>query len=255
MTFPCKAIVFDLDGTILDTLTDLYFSVSYALSEAGLTPVTKDQVRLYTGNGMERLVRLSMGLNTDNDLRGDRQEVESLFGNKGATEAEVENKTLTTPDSELEALFPTVYSTFRSHYAIHSMDHTGPYPGISELLKWLKDQGFLLAVVSNKGDAAVQPLIADLFPGIFDFVCGEKEGLRRKPAPDMVFECLRQLGVSVKDAVYVGDSEVDIATAIHANMPCITVTWGFRDRKQQVGAGAEFFAETPADVEGYVQLS
>lgn len=211
-----RSVIFDLDGTILNTLTDLTSSVNYALSLHHLPLKTEADVRAFLGNGMERLIRLSMDLPVD--------------GSK---------------DSDL---YRTIYQEFRAHYALHSMDFTAPYEGIPKLLHALKAEGYLLAVVSNKGDAAVQPLIASCFPSLFDFACGEKEGVRRKPAPDTVNECLQYLGVPARKAIYIGDSEVDIETAKNARMPCISVTWGFRDEAQLLSSGASLFARTPGEI-------
>ncbi len=218
------AVIFDLDGTILDTLMDLTNSVNHALSLHSLPEVSPLDVRAYLGNGMERLIRLSMKL---------------------------------TPEGELSpedlSLFQDVHREFKEHYAIHSQDLTRPYAGVTSLLQQLRFYGCKTAVVSNKGDFAVQPLIRTHFPNLFDFACGEKEGIRRKPAPDTVNECLRVLGVDASRAIYIGDSEVDLATAKNAGMPCIAVTWGFRDKEELVAAGASMLADSPAGILEYIE--
>lgn len=218
------AVIFDLDGTILDTLMDLTNSVNYSLRLHSLPEVSPLDVRSYLGNGMERLIRLSMKLSPLGDL-----------------------------SPEELSLFQKVHKDFKEHYAIHSQDLTRPYAGVTILLKQLRFYGCKTAVVSNKGDFAVQPLIASHFPGLFDFACGEKEGIRRKPAPDTVEECLRVLGVPASKAIYIGDSEVDIETARNAGMPCIAVTWGFRDKEDLVAAGATMFADSPAGILDYIE--
>lgn len=207
-----KAVLFDLDGTILDTLADLTDSVNYALSQSALPPVTLKDVRRFLGNGMTRLI------------------------------------TLCVPEGTDEATFQRVYDTFMAHYKDHCTDKTGPYEGIPELIRSLRSAGLKTAVVSNKGDFAVQTLVASIFPGLFDFSCGEKQGVRRKPAPDTVFECLKHLDLTAKEAVYIGDSEVDIETAANAGMPIISVEWGFRDHDDLLQAGAGTLVTDPSQI-------
>jgi len=205
-----KAILFDLDGTLLDTLEDLYNSVNFALSSLSLPQRERKEVRSFLGNGAANLVRRSM------------------------------------PDGETEQ-FDKAFSLFREHYAVHSYDVTHPYDGIPEALAEWKKQGYALAIVSNKPDSAVKVLAERFFPDI-TYSVGEREGIQRKPAPDALLEAMRALGVKKEDCIYVGDSEVDVKTAQNAGIPCVAVTWGFRDRPELVEAGATIFADTTADL-------
>lgn len=217
-----KTYIFDLDGTLLDTLQDLADSVNYALKEHGMPTHSKDAIRGFVGNGVRLLMERAV------------------------------------PNGAENSMFETVFDSFRQYYMQHSLDTTRPYDGIPELIRELKDRGCQLAVVSNKMMAATQELIAHFFPEI-DVAIGEHEaaGIRKKPAPDTVFEALRQLGVSGKtadnitacqEAVYVGDSDVDLATARNSGLPCISVLWGFRDKDFLLAHGATTFAEKPQDI-------
>lgn len=205
-----KTVIFDLDGTLLNTLDDLATSTNYALSHHGLPARTTDEVRSFVGNGIRNLIRLAVPVNSSDEL------------------------------------ITTVHATFDEHYALHNLDRTAPYPGVIELVRELRTYGISCCVVSNKGDYAVQPLIRHFFPDLFDVVCGEREheGIRRKPWPDTVLTCMRQLGSDPRTSVYVGDSEVDLATAANAGIPCITVTWGFRPESLLREQGAQTIAHT-----------
>ena len=205
-----KSVIFDLDGTLLDTLQDLFFSVNATLEEMGLPLRTKREIRAFLGNGARNLLQQSLP-----DHKKDRVD---------------------------EAL-----AIFQPIYALHSQDTTSPYPGITPLLEQLKKDGFGLGIVSNKPDFAVQTLGKNHFP-IIPFAVGEREGIRRKPNPDSVLEAMRALGSTQGECVYVGDSEVDVATAIAAGIPCIAVTWGFRDREALAEAGATVFADTAEEL-------
>jgi phosphoglycolate phosphatase len=206
--------IFDLDGTLLDTLNDLATSVNYALRTHHMPEHSIDDVRHFVGNGVRMLMVRAV------------------------------------PDGEQNAQFEATFRTFREHYMAHSLDTTHPYQGIPELLAELKAQGKRLAVVSNKFYAATQELCHHFFPDTIEVAIGEHEaeGIRKKPAPDTVMEALRQLGVSKEGAVYVGDSEVDIATAHNSGLPCISVLWGFRSREFLLEHGATTFAETPDEL-------
>lgn len=190
-----NAYIFDLDGTLLNTLDDLAASVNYALHTHHMPPRTVDDVRRFVGNGVRKLMERAVPDGTD------AQQLEEAF------------------------------ATFRSHYLQHSLDTTRPYDGITHMLDQLRQRQCRLAVVSNKMMAATQQLCRHFFPQI-EVAIGEHEaqGIRRKPAPDTVFEALRQLGATQEEAVYVGDSDVDIATAAASGLPCVSVLWGFRDR-------------------------
>ena len=202
--------IFDLDGTLLDTLQDLAGSVNYSLRQHGMPEHSLDDIRRFVGNGVRRLMERAVPDGTDNPQ------------------------------------FEAAFATFREHYMLHSLDTTRPYEGITEVLRQLKDEGCLLAVVSNKMMAATQALVAHFFPEITVAIGEhEAEGIRKKPAPDTVYEALRQLGADREGAVYVGDSDVDIQTARNAGLPCISVLWGFRDRDFLLRHGAATFIDRP----------
>ena len=188
-----ELIIFDLDGTILDTLDDLTDSVNYALGYHGYPTRTKEEIRRFVGDGLLMLVRRAIAPETD------------------------------------EVVIQTVLATQKAYYKDHCADKTKPYEGIMELLEDLKTAGCKLAVVSNKADYAVQILCEQYFPGIFDMTVGEKDNVRKKPAPDSVNAVLEKMQTDRADAVYIGDSEVDIETAKNAGLDAVLVTWGFRD--------------------------
>ncbi|MGI6106486.1 MAG: HAD family hydrolase [Lachnospiraceae bacterium] len=208
-----RTAVFDLDGTILDTLDDLYHSVNTALRSQNLPERSRAEVRSFVGNGIRRLMRLSVPAGTPDEI------------------------------------FGRAFDAFREDYAVHCADATAPYPGIPELLGRLREKGIRLAVVSNKADGAVQKLIARYFPGMFDSVAGEQPGVRRKPAPDTVNRCLKELSADRAEAVYIGDSEVDLRTAENAHMDLILVDWGFRDRSMLEKSGAPRIVSTAEQLE------
>ena len=207
-------VVFDLDGTLLDTLDDLCASTNHALRAHDLPERTLDEVRRFVGNGVAQLIRRAV---------------------PDGTPAEVES---------------SVLAEFRRHYAAHCEDRTAPYPGIPELLERLGETGLTLAVVSNKPDAAVRELVGRRFPDTFTCALGECEerGVRRKPAPDMVLAVLGQLGRSQEGLVYVGDSEVDVETAAAVGCACLSCSWGFRTRAQLVSSGASTIVDTPLEL-------
>lgn len=209
-----KTYIFDLDGTLLDTLGDLAASVNYALRTHGLPEHSIDEVRQFVGNGVRKLMERAVPGGADNPL------------------------------------FEEAFATFRQYYMAHSLDTTRPYEGIPETLAALKACGCRLAVVSNKMMAATQALCSHFFPDTIEVAIGEHEaeGIRKKPAPDTVIAALKTLGVGKEDAVYVGDSDVDIQTAHNSGLPCISVLWGFRDRDFLKQHGAEAFISTPSDL-------
>ena len=184
--------IFDLDGTILYTLEDLKNSLNYALKSHGYPERTLEEVRRFVGNGVRKLVERGAPAGTD--------------------------------PAELDRL----YETFHVHYKQHDLDNTRPYAGVPELMGRLKAAGLRLAVVSNKVDYGVKDLCGRFFPGAFDAAIGERSGVAKKPAPDMVNEVLARTGIAQERAVYIGDSEVDIQTARNAGMDEIIVAWGFR---------------------------
>ncbi len=207
-----KAVVFDLDGTLLDTLDDLSNATNWALLHNRLPERTIDEVRRFVGNGVRRLIERAVPAGTDS------------------------------------ALFEQTFADFKAYYVDHCQEHTRPYDGIPEMLQALKARGFRLAIVSNKLQAGVDELYARFFSDTVDVAIGESPEIQRKPAPDMVLEALRQLGITASEAVYVGDSDVDLLTARNSGLPCISVLWGFRDREFLEKHGATFFAAAPADV-------
>ena len=204
--------IFDLDGTILNTLEDLADSTNYALKTCGYPERTMDEVRQFVGNGIRKLMERAVPEGT--------------------------------PVEEIDR----VHETFTAHYKVHCADKTRPYDGIMELLQNLKKDGCKLAVVSNKADYGVQELCKQYFDGVFDFAVGEREGIRKKPAPDSVNEVLKTLGCSRDRAVYIGDSDVDIQTAANAQMDHIIVEWGFRDVQFLISQGAKVLVEKPEEI-------
>ena len=209
--------IFDLDGTLLDTLQDLTSSVNFALHKYHLPERTISEIRHFVGNGVRLLMERAV------------------------------------PNGCLHPFFDDIFATFRQYYLEHSLDTTKPYDGVPEMLHELKSRGCQLAVVSNKMMTATKKLTSHFFPEV-DVTIGEHEasGIRKKPAPDTVHEALRQLDVdpysSTLSAVYIGDSDVDILTAQNAGLPCISVLWGFRDRQFLTDHGATVFVKTPKDI-------
>lgn len=210
-------IVFDLDGTLMDTLQDLAESTNYALRQYGFPQHSIDAVRSFVGNGVRVLMERAL------------------------------------PDGASNPLFDEVFRTFKEHYVAHCRDHSGLYPGIAEMLDELKASGYQLAVVSNKLQAGVMELQQFYFAPWIQVAVGERPEVRRKPAPDMVLQAVRELKADLKETVYVGDSDVDIETARQCGIPCISVLWGFRDRDFLTSCGASHFAETPQDVVRLIQ--
>lgn len=200
--------IFDLDGTLLDTLADLRQGINYALGTQGFVPRSMAEVRAFVGNGIWKLVERAV------------------------------------PAGTSEAQMDAVYEAFNPYYARHCADLTVPYDGILPLLQKLQAQGVVCALVSNKPDYAVQTLAAQYFPGLLAASAGAKDGVRKKPAPDSVFAVIHQLGAEGLRAVYIGDSEVDLQTAQNAALPCISVSWGFRDRSVLEQAGAACICDT-----------
>jgi len=213
-----KAIVWDLDGTLLDTLDDLANSVNYALSACGHPLHTREEIRTYIGNGAVKLIERSIPA--------------------GAGEEERDR----------------VLAAFREHYGIHCNDETKPYPGMMELLSDLNGAGIPMGIVSNKPDSAVADLAQVYFQGKIRVSAGARPGYEVKPAPDLVWEVLRQMGVSPAEAVYIGDSEVDVITAKNAGMAGIAVTWGFRDEEGLRRAGAQAIAHTAQELRQLLEM-
>lgn len=208
-----RTVVFDLDGTLLDTLDDLTASVNAALARHGLPLRSRDEVRRFVGNGVLRLMERAV------------------------------------PGGHGHPNFEQIYQDFRKDYGEHCNERTKPYPGILGLLKRLKAKGYGLAIVSNKADFAVNTLREIYFDGLVDVAIGERETVRKKPAPDTVLAALERLGADAQTAVYVGDSEVDLETAANVPMDEIAVTWGFRDAGLLRERGADRLASSAEELE------
>lgn len=209
-----KAVIFDLDGTLLNTLDDLADSTNYALSKFGYPTRTIEEVRQFVGNGVAKLIERAI------------------------------------PEGKNNPNFEKCLSIFKENYAQNMYNKTAPYNGIIEMLSNLKSKGIKIAVVSNKFDLAVKELCKKYFEGFIDFAAGENEaqGIKKKPAPDTVISVLNEFNFASEDAVYVGDSDVDIMTAKNSKMPCISVTWGFRDEKFLLENGATILINAPSEI-------
>ncbi len=209
--------VFDLDGTLLDTLDDITDSLNVIRGKYGIALITRPEVNGMVGNGLKVLFIKSLkdGENTPN--------------------------------------FDKMFNEFVAYYKEHSMIKTGIYEGMPEVLKELKRRGVKTAIVTNKNIEAAGAMRDELFSDTIDCIYGEDEahGVNKKPAPDTVFKALEELNASKEDAVYIGDSEVDIKTAANAGLPCLAVSWGFRTKEEQEAAGGEYFIEKPSDLLDY----
>lgn len=218
-----KTIIWDLDGTLMDTHQDLMDSVNHALVKHGMPVRTYDEIRSFVGNGVKHLNELSVPGGIENPF------------------------------------FDEVFADFKSHYIQHCQDKTGLYEGIADTLKELKRRGICMAVVSNKLQSGVTELVeskvrtvgkndAICLKDYMDVAIGERPDMARKPAADMVNKAFEEMGIEKSNAVYIGDSEVDLATARNSGLPCISVLWGFRDRDLLEQYGAEAFVESPNQI-------
>lgn len=212
-----KTLIFDLDGTLLNTLDDLAASVNYAMRQCGFPERTIDEVRRFIGNGVKVLIRRAV------------------------------------PEGTSEEEYLNAHREFRKHYSQNSRNKTAPYEGIIELLHALKEKGYSLAIVSNKVDFAVKDLRDEFFSDVIDVAIGDSDATRTKPEPDMVYKAIDELGADKESCVYIGDTDVDIETAKNSGMDCISVSWGFRSRSELVGYGAEMIADTAEDIWNFVQ--
>lgn len=212
-----ETVIFDLDGTLLDTLDDLHGAVNAALVAYDLPPRSKEEVRSFVGNGIAKLMERAIG------CQGRRAD------------------------------FDGILTAFKEYYKEHCKDKTAPYAGIMPLLLALKERGIKAAVVSNKADFAVKLLADEYFDGLLQAAVGENEsaGIRKKPAPDSLLTVMEKLNADKKTTVYVGDSEVDILTAKNAGVDCLSVTWGFKDRAFLTENGAQVFIDEPSQILGY----
>ncbi len=212
-----KAVLYDMDGTVLDTLGDLYNAVNHTMEHFGLPMRSREQIMSYLGNGARNLITCAA-----------------------------------THDGSSPERLEEILDYYTQWYNAHSQILTAPYPGIVELMEELKAMGVKQAVISNKQDSAVKPLAAHYFPGLLESALGESKTVKKKPDPSAVLEALRQLGVDKSEALYVGDSEVDVQTAINAGMDCAAVSYGFRSVEELVAAGAENILHSVAELRDFI---
>ena len=207
-----RYIIFDMDGTLLDSLTDLQNTLNYCFRKEGFPERTYQEVRTFVGNGLRTLIERAVPQGT--------------------------------PDEKTDEIL----EIFKPHYMEHCMDYTAPYAGIMDMLAKLKDAGYKMAIVSNKADAALKHLSEHFFGEFIDVAVGERAGMNKKPAPDLVYLAMEEIGATKDNTVYIGDSEVDYQTAMNSGLKCISVLWGFRDKDLLESYGAKCFANTPNDV-------
>ena len=207
-----KAVIWDLDGTLLNTLDDLAASVNAALAQNGMPLRSTEEVRAFVGNGIRNLMMRAV------------------------------------PGGEANPAFDKALEDFTRHYGAHSRDRTRPYDGILEMLDKLSAVGVKHAIVSNKIDFAVKALSRAYFGERMCAAIGDDPSRARKPAPDSVLAAMREMGVTAQETVYVGDSDVDVLTARNAGVACVAVLWGFRDEACLRAAGAGRLARTPEEL-------
>lgn len=212
-----EAVIFDLDGTLLDTLEDLRDAVNYVMRQYRFRERSTEEIRKAVGNGIRKLMERSVPEGTKTEI--------------------------------LEAAF----SDFKIYYKANCKNKTKPYAGMNELVEKLKGEGYKLAVVSNKNDEAVREIIPYYFGEVFDVAVGAKEEMAKKPAPDTTLFALEQMGISRERAIYVGDSQVDVKTAGNVGMDGIFVTWGFRSKEELIEAGAQEFADNVTGLHEIIQ--
>ncbi len=212
LTNKYQACIFDLDGTLTDTLEDLKNSVNFAMRSIGRPERTADEVRRFVGNGMEKLIKRSVGADC----------------------------------GEADIIKATEH--FKNHYAEHLSDNTAPYDGIIPLLDSLSERNIKTAVISNKDDSAVKKIVSGFFGERILFSQGKRNDIPPKPHPQALFNMIERLGCDRTQVIYIGDSDVDVETAHNAGVECIGVTWGFRDRELLVKSGADFIVDTPAEI-------
>ena len=207
-------VIFDLDGTLLNTLDDLCDSTNYALKQFGYPERTLDEVRYFVGNGVKKLIERAI------------------------------------PDGINNPDFEECLRVFKEHYAANMYNKTAPYNGVPEMLKELRLKGIHTAVVSNKFDAAVKELCKKFFGDLVQVAIGENEekGVRKKPAPDSVFKAMNELKVSIEEVIYAGDSETDVQTAKNAEIDCIGCAWGFRPKEILEQEGARYIIDAPQEI-------
>lgn len=213
----CDSIIFDLDGTLLDTLGDLSNSVNYVLNKHHFPEISLDDTRRFVGNGIVRLMELVL------------------------------------PAGIGKPLFDECLEEFSRYYSANMENLTQPYPGIMELLEELSKRNYKIAIVSNKFDEAVKALNKRYFIKYISVAIGESKNIKRKPAPDTVYKALEELGVKSENAIYVGDSEVDILTARNAGLTCVSVSWGFRDKELLESLSAEYIIDKPSELLNFLK--
>ena len=206
------AVLFDLDGTLLDTLKDLYLAYRETMRRFGYPEHTMDEVRMFVGNGLRKLCERSL------------------------------------PKGEADPRFEEVFQYLRTYYRAHAKDYAVPYAGIVSLMEKLKREGYRLAVLSNKPDADVIALCEEHFHGLGEIYRGARDGTALKPDPGAVYSVLNDMNIPKEKAVYVGDSEVDLKTAANAGIPCITVSWGFRSPEALKKAGAKIITDNTEEL-------
>ena len=207
-----KTLIFDLDGTLLDTLQDLAAATNYTLKKNGFPERTTDEVRMFVGNGIRKLIERAV------------------------------------PAGTSVAMQERVYADFNVYYKAHCSDTTCTYLGVLQLLEEARALGCQTAIVSNKADYGVQELAKQYFPGLLDAAIGEQAGIAKKPAPDMLVAIMEKLGADKESTIYIGDSDTDLMTAANTGIPCIGACWGFRGREFLVAHGATLLAERVEDV-------
>ena len=205
-------IIFDLDGTLLNTLADLAAATNHALAEHKLPQRTTDEVRRFVGNGIHKLIERAVPADTPAELQ------------------------------------EAVFASFNRYYKEHCADSTRPYEGVPQLLQQLRTAGCRTAIVSNKADYGVQALAKQYFDGQLDAACGERAGIAKKPAPDMLLAIMQQLKAEPASTIYIGDSDTDLDTARNAGVACIGACWGFRGRAFLEAHGAKLLAENVGDI-------
>lgn len=205
-------LIFDLDGTLLDTLEDLRDSTNIALCKSGYPERSLEEVKCFVGNGVKKLIERAVPVDTDSE------NIEDCLG------------------------------VFKENYKKNMFNKTAPYNGILEILSILKEKGFKIAVVSNKFDAAVKDLCEKYFKDLVSIAIGQSENIPKKPSPESVFKAIEGLNSKAENTIYIGDSEVDCQTAKNAKIPCIAVTWGFRSKDVLQSNGADYIVDAPCDI-------
>ncbi|MCR5623919.1 MAG: HAD family hydrolase [Lachnospiraceae bacterium] len=209
-----NTVIWDMDGTVLNTLDDLHTAMNHVLSVNSYPRITKDESRRYVGNGIRNYVKRAL------------------------------------PKDSSDEVIDKIFAEMNAYYKNHCEIKTAPYPGILEIMQSLNDLNVSQAIVSNKPDAAVKILTEKYFPGLITVSIGENEaeGIRKKPNPDEVIIALKELGKTKEDAVFIGDSEVDFKTAVNSGLPSVSVLWGFRTIEELKNAGAGLFINKPAEI-------